>query len=183
MARVCQAAAHLSVDDIDARIRQATEGWRMRRWLILRHALLDPQPAAAIAAHLGVAPQTVRNLLWRYKRWGPEGIDTPGRGQRQRAYLSLGREQAIVGQFVQKSVKGQVSTGLMMKAALEKAVGHKVAKTTVYRMLKRHQWRKVVPRPGPPEEIREQQAVFKKTSATRLLRSSRREPHTIRARS
>jgi transposase len=183
MARVCQAAAHWSVDEVDKRIRQATEGWRMRRWLILRHALLDPQPAAAIAAHLGVAPQTVRNLLWRYKRWGPEGIETPGKGQRQRAYLTLVQEQTVVKRFVQKSAKGQVSTGLMMKAALEKAVGHKVAKTTVYRMLKRHQWRKVAPRPGPPEEIREQQAAFKKPSATKLPGFSKRERRMIRARS
>jgi transposase len=173
----------LSVDEVDERIRQAAEGWRMRRWLILRHALLDPQPATAIAAHLGVAPQTVRNLLWRYKRWGPEGIDTPGKGQRQRAYLNLAQEQAIVKQFVRKSAKGQVSTGIMMRAALEKAVGHKVAKTTVYRMLKRHQWRKVTPRPGPPKEIREQQAAFKKTSVTKLAGSSERELRMIRAQS
>ncbi|MBW2145601.1 MAG: winged helix-turn-helix domain-containing protein [Deltaproteobacteria bacterium] len=34
-----------------------------------------------------------------------------------------------------------------IKKALEKHVGHKVHKSTVYRLLKRQGWRKVAPRP------------------------------------
>jgi hypothetical protein len=120
----------------------------------------------------GGAPQTVRNLLWAYKRWGAVGVDTPGKGQRQRAYLSLAQEQALVAKFIKRSAVGQVSTGSMLKPALEKAVGHRVAKTTGYRVLKRHQWRKVVPRPRHPGSTPEQQAAFKKTSRARWPRPS-----------
>jgi hypothetical protein len=132
MARVCTAAAHLRVEEIDARITHEREAWRMRRWMVIRHALVDPQPTAVIAAHVGVVLQTVRNLLWAYKRWGATGLETPGKGQRQRAYLSLAQERAIVGKFLKKSAGGQISTGSMLKPALEKAVGSRVAKTTVY---------------------------------------------------
>jgi transposase len=181
MARVCTAAAHLRVEEIDARIKHEREAWRIRRWMVIRHALLDPQPAAVIAAHVGLAPQSVRNLLWAYQRWGPAGIDTAGRGQRQRAYLSLTQEQAIVAKFLKQSVVGQVSTGIRLKPALEKAVGHPVAKSTVYRMLKRHQWRTGVPRPRHPASTPAQQTAFKKTSRTRWPTSSSRGPRTILA--
>jgi winged helix-turn-helix protein len=181
MARVCTAAAHLSVEEVETRIKHQREAWRIRRWMVIRHALVDPQPAAVIAVHVGLAPQTVRNLLWAYNCRGPAGIDTVGKGQRQRASLSLTQEQALVRKFVKKSAVGQVSTGIMLKPVLEKAVGRRVAKTTVYRILKRHQWRKVVPRPRHPDSTPELQTAFKKTSHTRWPRSSRRGPHTIPA--
>jgi transposase len=179
MAGVCTAAAHLRVEEIDARITHEREAWRMRRWMVIRHALVDPQPAAAIAAHVGVAPQTVRTLLWAYKRWGAVGVDTPGKGQRQRASLSLAQAQAIVAKVIKRSAVGQVSTGIRLKPALEKAVGHRVAKTTVYRVLKRPQGRQVVPRPRHPGSTPEQHAACKKPSRARWPRPS---GHATRAR-
>jgi hypothetical protein len=58
MERVCTAATHLRVEEIDERILSAREGWRARRWLVVRQALVDPQPPATIAARFGLAPQT-----------------------------------------------------------------------------------------------------------------------------
>ncbi len=91
-----------------------------------------------IALEVGLARQTVHNLVAAYNRQGPQTLETPGHGQRQRAYLSLEREQAVVDKLLQKSAKGQVSTGSQIKPALEKAIGQPVHKTTVYRLLKRH---------------------------------------------
>ena len=100
------------------------------------------------------------------------GVDTPGHGQRQRAYLSLEAERALLARFDKESAAGHLSTDRAIKTALEKHVGHRVAKTTAYRLLKRHQWRKVVPRPHHPEGTVEKQEAFKKTSRTRWLQSS-----------
>ena len=50
-----------------------------------------------------------------------------------------------------------------IKAAYEQALGRKVPKSTVYRMLARHGWRKVVPRPRHPKSDAATQAAFKKT--------------------
>jgi transposase len=164
MGRVTKVVRHLQVEEIDERIKQCTEPWRMRRWQVIRCALVHPKPAAEIALEVGLARQTVHNLIAAYNRQGPQALETPGHGQRQRAYLRLEREQAIVAKFLQKSALGQVSTGTQFKPALEKAVGRRVHKTTVYRILKRHQWRKVVPRPRHPQASAEEQAAFKKTS-------------------
>jgi transposase len=164
MGRVTKVVEHLRVEEIDTRIKQCTEPWRIRRWQVIRCALVHPKPAAEIALEVGLARQTVHNLVAAYNRQGPQAMETPGHGQRQRAYLGLGQEQAVVRKFLRKSAVGQVSTGTEIKPALERAIGRRVHKTTVYRILKRQQWRKVVPRPRHPEASGEEQAAFKKTS-------------------
>lgn len=164
MGRVTKGVEHLRVEEIDARIQQCTQAWRIRRWQVIRCALVHPKPAAEIALEVGLARQTVHNLVAAYNRQGPQAVETPGHGQRQRAYLSLARERAVVSKFLQKSTLGQVSTGSQLKPALEKAIGRQVHKTTVYRILRRQQWRNVVPRPRHPQASEAEQAVFKKTS-------------------
>ena len=167
MGRVTRAVEHLQVEEIDERIKHATEAWRIRRWQVVRCALVHPKPAAEIALEIGLARQTVHNLVAAYNRHGPKALESPGKGRRQRAYLSLEQEQVVVDQFLKQSEVGRVSTGLQVKPALEKAVGHQVAKTTVYRVLKRHQWRKVVPRPRHPKSSAVEQEAFKKIFSTR----------------
>jgi transposase len=164
MGRVTMVVKHLRVEEIDARIKACTEAWRIRRWQVIRCALVHPKPAAEIALEVGLARQTVHNLIAAYNRQGPVAVETPGHGQRQRAYLSLRQEQRLVERFVKRSTEGQVSTGCQFQPAVERAIGRPIHKTTVYRMLKRHQWRKVVPRPRHPQANAEEQARFKKTS-------------------
>ena len=183
MGRVTKVVAHLQVEGIDERIKHTTEAWRRRRWQVIRCALVHPKPAAEIALEIGLARQTVHNLVAAYNRHGPSALETPGRGQRQRAYLSLEQEQAVVDQFLKQSEVGQVSTGLQIKAALETVVGHPVAKTTVYRLLKRHQWRKLVPRPRHPQASAAEQEAFKKTYPGRSKPSSKSATRRIRVRS
>ncbi|MFL5660184.1 MAG: winged helix-turn-helix domain-containing protein [Ktedonobacteraceae bacterium] len=53
-------------------------------------------------------------------------------------------------------------------------MGHEVNKSTISRLLKRHGWRKPVPRPLHPKANPEAQAQFKKTSRPRLRQPLRR---------
>jgi transposase len=164
MSRVTRAASHLTVAELDARIKQTREWWRIRRWLVIRHALVHPKPAQEIALEVGLAKQTVHNLLSAYNREGPSVLETPGKGQRQRAYLSLAQEREFLEAFTPAAGSGQVSTPGQIQQALEQRLGHPVAPSTVYRLLHRHQWRKVTPRPRHPEADGEAQQAFKKTS-------------------
>jgi hypothetical protein len=88
----------------------------------------------------------------------------------------------VVEHFLKQSEVGQVSTGLPIKAALEIAVGHQVAKTTGYRVLRRHPWRQGVPRPRHPQASAAEQEAFKKTSPSRSRLSSKSETRGTRAR-
>lgn len=51
-----------------------------------------------------------------------------------------------------------------IRAALEQQTGHPVPKSTVYRLLARHGWRKLVPRPTHPDANPAVQEEFKKSS-------------------
>jgi hypothetical protein len=50
-----------------------------------------------------------------------------------------------------------------VKQAYEQAVGRVVPKSTVYRMLARHGWRKLAPRPRHPQADGARQQALKKT--------------------
>jgi hypothetical protein len=162
--RVTRAVGHLCVEDIDARIKRCTEPWRLRRWQVMRCALVNPRPAAELALEAGLARQPVHNVAAADTRQGPQVLETPGRGQRQRAYLRLVQDQAAVERFVKKGARGQVSAGVQLNPAREKAAGQRVHTSTVSRVLTRPQGRKVVPRPRHPQSSAQEQAAFKKTS-------------------
>ena len=46
---------YLRVEEIDERIKHTTEAWRMRRWQVIRCALVHPKPAAEIALEVGLS--------------------------------------------------------------------------------------------------------------------------------
>jgi len=61
-----------------------------------------------------------------------------------------------------------------IQRAYEAKVGHEVDDSTIYRLLARHGWRKLMPRPRHPQADPQAQAQFKKTLRRRLKRQS---PH------
>ena len=67
--------------------------------------------------------------------------------------------------------------------AFEQRVGHKVDDSTIYRLLGRHGWRKLMPRPRHPQADQQAQEQFKKTLKRRLKRPSTRAQLRINVRS
>jgi transposase len=163
MGKVIRVKPHLTVEEIDERLRNLHDFWRIRRWMVIRHALVDPAPAKAIALRFGLSVFTVRDLIEAYNRHGPEVLETAGKGQRQRAYLSVDEERACLSPFLKESQAGHIATVHTLKNAFEEHIGHAVATSTIYRLLHRHQWRKVVPRPKNPRSSQQEQDTFKKT--------------------
>jgi hypothetical protein len=68
---------------------------------------------------------------------------------------------------------GEIATVGQIWHAFEQRVGHTVDDSTIYRLLHRHGWRKLVPRPRHPKSDLETQEQFKKTFP-RKAGSSRR---------
>jgi len=164
MSKVIRVKPHLTLEEIDARLKHLHDFWRIRRWLVIRHALVDPAPAKDIACRLGLSVCTVRDLMEAYNRDGPDALETAGKGQRQRAYLSLDEEHTVLAPFRADSQAGHIAIVRPIKKAFEDSLGHPVATSTIYRLLHRHHWRKVVPRPKNPRRSKEAQDTFKKTS-------------------
>jgi transposase len=88
------------------------------------------------------------------KRWGG----------RRRAYLTFEEEKEFLSGFFEAASRGGILVVSAVRSALEKRLGHKVAETTVYRMLDRHGWRKIVPRRRHPKADTLAQEEFKKNS-------------------
>lgn len=164
MGRVTRSIPQLSQEEIQAKIKATVGFWRVQKWLVIWNALVDPRPAKEIALHTGIAEQSVHNLISRYNRWGPAAVEGLGKGGRRRCYLSWEEEAAFLEPFRQENLTSKIATAKEIKEALERRLGRKVHKTTVYRLLKRHGWRKVLPRPFHVETDMAEQEAFKKTS-------------------
>ena len=60
MSKVIRVRPPLTLEEIDARLKHLHDFWRIRRWLVLRHAMVDPAPAQDIACRLGLSVLTVQ---------------------------------------------------------------------------------------------------------------------------
>jgi transposase len=85
-------------------------------------------------------------------------------GGRRRAYLTFEEEKEFLSGFFEVASRGGILVVSEVRTAFEKGLGHKVAETTVYRMLERHGWRKIVPRRRHPKANKSAQEGFKKNS-------------------
>ena len=166
MGQVTQACPHLDLETVKQKVKLASSHWDKQKWLVIYNALADPRTSAEIALHLGVSQGFVRKVIQQYNRRGGSGLESPGKGGRRNCYLSWDAEKQLIDSFEEKASRGQIATAMQIKLAYEHKCGFGVHKTTIYRLLERHQWRKIVPRPSHPKQ--EQKAVneFKKTSLT-----------------
>jgi transposase len=120
--------------------------------------------AAQIAQLLGWSTATVHVLHSRWAREGDAIFDLRGRGGRRHQHLTPEQEAELLAPFVERADAGGMLTVAEIQRAYEQRLGKAVAPSTIYRLLQRHGWRKVVPRPRHPKADVAAQAAFKKTS-------------------
>ena len=124
-----------------------------------------------IATGLGWHIVSVRRVQEGFAKRGPEIFTAKSKGGRHHQNLSLEAERAFLSPFFERAKRGELSTAMEIRIAYEAKVGRKVAKSTIYRMLKRHGWRKIAPRPRHPKQDPAAGAAFKKNSGKRLVKS------------
>jgi transposase len=120
--------------------------------------------AAEIARLLGWSTTTVHVLHSRWSKEGDAVFDVRGRGGRRHQHLKPEQEAALLAPFVERADAGGMLTVAEIQRAYQKRSGKAVAPSTIYRLLERHGWRKVVPRPRHPKANVAAQAAFKKTA-------------------
>ena len=162
MGKVSKTEPHLSQDALQAKIHTTKGFWRVQKWLVIWHATVDPAPARTIALHTGLKEQTVHNLISAYNRYGPSVVEGIGKGGRRKSYMREEDEIHFLNGFLEKAAKGEVVTTKDIKEKFERLVGKTVNKSTISRLLKRHAWRAVVPRPAHEHSNPQEQETFKK---------------------
>ena len=135
--------------------------WKQVEAVWLRESLdLNGKETTTI---LGYQIQTVYQLWCRWKRKGIKMFEnraSPGR--RKHAYLSEEAEREWLVSLNALSESGELVTRVQIQATYEARVGKAVAPSTVYRALKRHGWRKVVPKTPHPKMVPETYEEAKK---------------------
>jgi transposase len=166
------------VEEVKRRMKMDPRSWVRERWGIIYHALVNPRKAEEIARDTGVSLTTVRRVISSYNRLGLAAIETPGKGGRRHEYMSVEQERRFLQPFFARAAQGEIATAEEMQRAFEAQVKHEVHITSISRLLDRHGWRKLVPRPRHPKANPEEQAAFKKTLRRRF---KQHWPHAILA--
>lgn len=153
-----------AADTAAALMRQAKSKAEFQRaqaiWLRVALHLSDSEVATAT----GLSANTVRCLRSRFRLRGEAALVGVGRGGRRRENLTIEQEDELLRPFLEQAGNGSILQVGPVKAAYEEAVGHAVPKSTVYRLLARHGWRKLAPRRRHPKAQSALQEEFKKNS-------------------
>ena len=144
--------------------RAATIAEFQRVQCVLMRATLDCS-AGEIAQVLGWAVATVHITHSRWAREGEAVFDLKGKGGRNNCNLTEAGEAEVLAPFIERATAGGVLKVAEIQQAYEARVGKAVPNSTIYRLLARHNWRKVVPRARHPKADVAARGVFKKSSA------------------
>jgi transposase len=117
----------------------------------------------AIAAAMGVSLSTVNRAHMAFNHGGIKALKPKPIGGRQRENMTVAEERVLLARFAKAAGAGEMLNIHDFKAAYEKAIGHETSNSTVYNLLARHGWRKLMPRPFHPKRSIAAQNSFKKT--------------------
>lgn len=120
--------------------------------------------AKEIAAQTGFAVQTVRNLHSAWQRHGEAILQQKPNGGRRHENMTLAEETAFLEPYLLEAKQGRILEVKKIHQAYESKMGKKLPLSTTYRLLRRHNWRKIVPRPKHPKADDTAQQDFKKVA-------------------
>ena len=99
--------------------------------------------------------RTVARLVAEYKENGLEEFMKNKYGGNHRS-LSAEEEREILSRFEKKAQDGQIITAQDIKKAFDERIGKDTGSGYIYMLLKRHGWRKVMPRAKHPKKANEE---------------------------
>ena len=136
----------------------AAQRERIQMVLLRESGMTQP----AIAEAMGVSLSTVNRAHMAYDGGGIKALKPKPIGGRQRENMTLSEEKALLVCFAKAAGAGELLNIHDLKAAYEQAIGHQTSNSTVYNLLARHGWRKLMPRPFHPKRNLAAQDAFKK---------------------
>ena len=118
------------------------------RILLLR---FSGKSLAETAGQMNCSVSTVRRLITEYHKDGlAEYMRSKYVGNHRS--LSIEEENEILSSFKKKADAGQIITVQDIKRAFDERIGKDTGRGYIYMLLKRHRWRKVMPRARHPKK-------------------------------
>jgi transposase len=162
MGKLTRAANHLTREQVKEKMKESKDTRQLVRWQIVYTALLEPRKAEDIATCVGVSKSHVQKIISRYNREGIQSIEVKSCGGRYHEYLTKEEEKEFLAPFFKLAEQGELTTTREIHRAYEERIGNPAHETTIYRLLERYNWRKVLPRSIHPKADIEAQEAFKK---------------------
>ena len=107
-----------------------------------------------ISEIVGLSVQYITELASKYIKEGIDAILTDKRTGNHRN-MSVTEEISFLDSFFDLADAGQIVTIATIMDKYKEVTGKPCADTTIYRLLKRHGWRKIAPRPEHPGKASE----------------------------
>lgn len=138
--------------------------------LPLQYGMSLEQTAQAIGLSKGWTCR-LRNQFIAGNPVGDKGKSV--RGGRRREHFTPEREAELLKPFFESAGTGGVLVVGQIKPQLEAALGRKMALSSVYKLLHRHNWRKLAPDKSHPQSDPVAQEDWKKNSPKRSPKSAK----------
>jgi len=152
-----------SIIDIEIALKQCQDCGEYRRIQCIHLAMLHPDMSAKEIAKITLYSKNhVLIIHSNYRKNGLDGL-LDKRGGRYRENMTFAEEQELLKPFEEESPKGSLIVAGRVKKAYEEKAGREVAESTIYRLLDRHGFRKIVPYRRHKKADKEAQETFKKT--------------------
>ena len=146
---------HEQIDEISNALKKCTNANEKLRLIIVNIRATTKLNAKQIAEMVNRSTSSVEHIIGIYFANGLEGL-TAKKREGNRRNLSYTQEKEFLESFEEKAQSGHMLTVSEIKEEYCKHVEHKVADSTIYRMLARHGWRKIMPRSKHPKKASDQ---------------------------
>jgi len=110
----------------------------------------------------------VSKLVSNFCNYGINALLTDGRCGGNHKNLTREQEEKILKEFEESASKGQLITPNEIKKRYDEAVGHETKPSFIYSVLKRHDWRKIMPRSKHPNKASDEVIATSKKLTMKL---------------
>jgi len=145
-----------------------------KRLMVLKMKAIDEMRSDEVGKLLDLYPSSVGRIVDRYKAQGMEAI-VGKRHQGGHRYMTPEGEEAFLAGFREQGESGKIIEVTQIHLAFQEAVGHPVTKSAIYYMLKKHKWRKVMPRGRHPKKA-DDEAIKAYKKNHRVNQGAEKEP-------
>src|SRR6478609_9580992 len=163
--RQLQLLDHLSNAAINQHLQASHGKPECARWqIIYLIQVANVSSADMIAPLVGLSKPSVYAIVQKYNKQGASALVVHQRGGRRNSLLTLEEEQVLLHSIEEKAARGLIKTAFDIKALVNERVGKVVSDDYLWDLLKRHGWKKMMPRPHHPKKSAASQELFKKNS-------------------
>lgn len=162
MSRPSFSGVKVNEDELREFVTGAKDKETYQRWMAIWLSYKFKMKAEDVASALTISVPAVWKWMSEFRNKGKSGLARSGRGGRRSGLLSLDEESAWLKSLGEKAQSGLVLTIPSLRGEAKKKVGQEVSDAYIYRLLHRHGWRKLMPRPKHPKSDPKAQEEFKK---------------------